>query len=132
SINHLSNIKIYLDANQDGVFDISDTLITDGLQLAPNQTVYLWLVADTSLQAPDQAKLELPLSAQIREEPIQQKTVKNPVQVFTPKLRIEKAVDQTLITANNREHRLNYTLTVTNSASLQVTPAEITVDGQKE
>jgi len=132
SINHLSNIKIYLDANQDGVFDISDTLITDGLQLAPNQTVYLWVAADTSLLAPDQAKLELPLSAQIREEPIQKKTVKDPVQVFTPKLRIEKAVDQTLITANNREHRLNYTLIVTNSASLQVTPAEITVDGQKE
>lgn len=132
STNHLSNIKIYLDANQDGVFDISDTLVTDGLQLTPGQSIYLWVVADTSSQTPDEAKLELPLTAQIREEPVQKKTVKDPVQVFAPKLKIEKAVDQTLITADNQQHRLTYTLTVTNSASLPVVPSEITVDGQKQ
>ena len=131
-INHLSNFKIYLDVNQDGVFDISDTLIKDGLQLQPNQTIHLWVVADTSLQTPDQTKLELPLIAQIREEPQQQKTVKDPVQVFEPKLKIEKAVDQQLLTINNQAQTLNYTLTLTNSASLPVSPAIVTVDGQKE
>lgn len=132
SVNHLSNLKIYLDANQDGVLDISDTLIKGGLELQPNQTVHLWVVADTSLQTPDQSKLELPLTAQIREEPQQQKTVQDPVQVFEAKLKIEKAVDQQLLSINHQAQTLNYTLTVTNSASLPVSPAKVTVDGQKE
>lgn len=131
-VNHLSNLKIYLDANQDGVLDISDTLIKDGLELQSNQTVHLWVVADTSLQTPDQAKLELPLTAQIREEPQQQKTVQDPIQVFEAKLKIEKAVDQSLLTINQQAQTLNYTLTVTNSASLAVSPATVTVDGQKQ
>lgn len=132
AINHLSNLKIYLDANQDGVLDISDTLIKDGLELQPNQTVHLWVVADTSLQTPDQSNLELPLTAQIREEPQQQKTVQDPVQVFEAKLKIEKAVDQQLLSITQQAQTLNYTLTVTNSASLPVSPATVTVDGQEQ
>ncbi|HCL60546.1 MAG TPA: hypothetical protein DHW80_12355 [Acinetobacter sp.] len=132
AINHLSNLKIYLDANQDGVLDISDTLIKDGLELQPNQTVHLWVVADTSLQTPDQSNLELPLTAQIREEPQQQKTVQDPVQVFEAKLKIEKAVDQQLLSISQQAQTLNYTLTVTNSASLPVSPATVTVDGQEQ
>lgn len=132
AINHLSNLKIYLDANQDGVLDISDTLVKDGLELQPNQTVHLWVVADTSLQTPDQSKLELPLTAQIREEPQQQKTVQDPVQVFEAKLKIEKAVDQQLLSITQQAQTLNYTLTVTNSASLPVSPATVTVDGQEQ
>lgn len=132
AINHLSNLKIYLDANQDGVLDISDTLIKDGLELQPNQTVHLWVVADTSLQTPDQSKLELPLTAQIREEPQQQKTVQDPVQVFEAKLKIEKAVDQQLLSITQQAQTLNYTLTVTNSASLPVSPTTVTVDGQEQ
>src|SRR5690606_4153219 len=124
--------KIYLDANQDGVLDISDTLVKDGLELQSNQTVHLWVVADTSLQTPDQSKSELPLTAQIREEPDQQKTVQDPVQVFEAKLKIEKVVDQQLLTINHQAQTLNYTLTVTNSASLPVLPATVTVDGQKQ
>ena len=89
-VNPFINLKIYLDANQDGILDISDTLITDALELQPNQTVHLWIVADTSLQTPDQSMLELPLTAQIREEPQQQKTVQDPIQVFEAKLKIEK------------------------------------------
>ncbi len=131
-VNHLSNLKIYLDANQDGILDISDTLIKDALELQPNQTVHLWIVADTSLQTPDQSMLELPLTAQIREEPQQQKTVQDPIQVFEAKLKIEKAVDQQLLNINHLEQTLNYTLTVTNSASLPVSPATVTVDGQKK
>lgn len=131
-VNHLSNLKIYLDANQDGILDISDTLIKDGLELQPNQTVHLWIVADTSLQTPDQSMLELPLTAQIREEPQQQKTVQDPIQVFEAKLKIEKAVDQQLLNINHLEQTLNYTLTVTNSSSLPVSPATVTVDGQKQ
>lgn len=130
-INHLSNFKIYLDANQNGVFDVSDTLITDGLQLKPNQTIYLWVVVDTSLQTSDQTKLELPLVAQIRDQP-EQLNVKNPVQIFEPKLKIEKAVDQQQLSMNNQAQTLNYTLSVTNLAALPVSPASITVNGQKE
>ena len=82
AVNHLSNVKIYLDANHDGVFDLSDRLIKEGLLLQPNQTVHLWVVAETSLQTPDQQKLVLPLVAQIREEPQHQKTAEDTVQVF--------------------------------------------------
>lgn len=131
-INHLSDVKIYLDANQDGVFDVSDTLIDSGLQLEPNQTVHLWVVADTSLKTPDQVKLELPLTARIREEPSQRKTVQDRVQVFVPQLKIKKSVDQQLITANNQSQRLNYTLAVTNTALLPVSPSKIKVDGQQK
>ncbi|WP_228147474.1 SdrD B-like domain-containing protein [Acinetobacter sp. ANC 3813] len=132
SINDLTNVKIYIDANKDGVYDVSDSLITNGLQLQPNQTVYLWVIADTSLQTKDQSTLELPLTAQIREEPEQQKTVLDPVAVYTPKLKIEKEVDQQRLTANHQSQRINYTLTVTNAASLPVSPAQVMVDGKKE
>ena len=128
--NYLSNFKIYLDANQDGVFDISDTLIENGLQLQPNQTVHVWVVADTSLQTPDQTKLELPLVAQIREEPQLQKTVKDPVQIIEPKLKIEKQVDQSVLNASQQAQTLNYSLIISNTADLAVTPTEVKVDGQ--
>lgn len=129
---YLSDIKIYLDVNQDGVLDISDTLITDGLKLQPNQIAHLWVVAETSVEMPDQEKSELPLTAQIREQPELEKTVQDPVQVFEPKLKIEKSVDKLQLTANNEQQRLSYTLAVSNSAALPVSPANIIVDGQKQ
>lgn len=132
AVNHLSNVKIYLDANHDGVFDLSDRLIKEGLLLQPNQTVHLWVVAETSLQTPDQQKLVLPLVAQIREEPQQQKTAEDTVQVFEAKLKIEKTVDQPLLSMNHQAQSLNYTLTVSNSSALPVSPASISVDGQKQ
>lgn len=132
NVKDLTNIKIYFDMNQNGVFDISDVLLEQGISLQPNQTIHLWVVADTSSQTTDQAKLELPLTAEIREESQIQKTVKDLVQVFQPKLKIEKAVDQDLITSNNLSQILNYTFTVTNSSSLAISPAKVTVDGQQE
>ena len=131
-IKNLSNIKIYLDHNQDGVFDVSDVLLDQGISLQLNQTIHLWVVADTSAETADQSNLELPLTAQIRQEPQQQKTVTDPVQVFQPKLKIEKAVDQQLITTNNQVQTLNYTFSVTNAGSLAISPTPITVDGQQQ
>lgn len=107
NVKDLTNIKIYFDMNQNGVFDISDVLLEQGISLQPNQTIHLWVVADTSSQTTDQAKLELPLTAEIREESQIQKTVKDLVQVVQPKLKIEKAVDQDLITSNNLSQILN-------------------------
>lgn len=132
TVKDLSNIKIYLDVNKDGVFDLSDTLLTDGLQLQSGEKIHLWVIADTSTQTLDQSEIKLPLIAQIREEPEQQKTVDDLVTVFQPKLKIEKQVDQDQLIVNNQEQLLNYTLTVTNSAALAVTPTTVMVDGQSQ
>ncbi|MEG2268422.1 MAG: hypothetical protein RSC68_29365, partial [Acinetobacter sp.] len=58
--------------------------------------------------------------------------MQDPVQVFEAKLKIEKAVDQQLLSITQQAQTLNYTLTVTNSASLPVSPATVTVDGQEQ
>ena len=128
----LSNIKIYLDANQDGVFDMTDTLVQDGLQLDPNQTVYLWVVADTSQQLADQSEIGVPVTAFIRQQPEIRDQVEDRVQVIQPKLKIEKAVDQTVLQDTRQSQILNYTLTVSNTADLAVAPTQVNVDGQMQ
>lgn len=128
----LSNIKIYLDANHDGVLDMTDVLVEDGLQLDPNQTVYLWVVADTSQQLADQSEIGVPVTAFIREQPDIRDQVEDRVKVVQPKLNIEKAVDQTLLQDTREAQVLNYTLTVSNTADLAVLPTQVNVDGQMQ
>lgn len=126
----LSNIKVYQDANQDGVFDITDTLIEDGLSLASNETTYLWVVADTSSQIADDITIELPITAYIREQPDVQDTVQDPVNIIQPKIKIDKQVDQKLLDASQQAQSVIYTLKVSNTADIAVLPTEVTVDGQ--
>lgn len=128
----LSNIKIYLDANQDGIFDSTDTLVQNGLQLDPNQAVYLWVVADTSHQLADQSEIGVPITAFIREQPEIRDQVEDRVQVIQPKLKIEKAVDQAVLQDTRQSQILNYTLTVSNTANLAVAPTQVNVDGQMQ
>lgn len=128
----LSNIKVYLDANDDGIFDVSEILITNGLLLQPNQNVHLWIVADTSTQTADQAFVDLPLTAHMREQPEVQDVAKNPAQVIQPKLKIEKSVDQTVLQSNQQSQTIQYTLNVSNAALLPVLPTQVKVDGQTE
>lgn len=128
----LSNVKIYLDANQDGIFDVSDTLVTDGLLLKPNESIYLWVIADTSSQTADQTVIDLPLTTIMREKPEIQETVTDPVQVIQPKLKIDKKVDETSLIANQQAQLVHYTLNISNTAQLPVIPTEIKVDGKTE
>ncbi|USI86223.1 hypothetical protein LZ086_13650 [Acinetobacter johnsonii] len=128
----LSNIKVYLDANDDGVFNVSEILITNGLLLQPNQNVHLWIVADTSTQTADQAFVDLPLTAHMREQPEVQDVAKNPAQVIQPKLKIEKSVDQTILQSNQQAQTIQYTLNVSNAALLPILPTQVKVDGQTE
>ncbi|MQW92010.1 DUF11 domain-containing protein [Acinetobacter sp. dk771] len=128
----LSNVKIYLDANKDGVFDVTDTLITDGLSLSPNEQAYLWVVADTSSQIEEEKIVELPITAYIREKPEIKDSVKDPVQVIQPKLKIQKQVDQTSLDAGQQAHIINYTLNISNTANMAVTPTQVSVDGQMQ
>lgn len=130
--NDLSNIKIYLDANDDGVFDLSDTLLTNGIFLQPNQNVHLWVIADTSVHTADQKVIELPLIAQMRDQPQIQDTEKDPVQVIQPKLKIEKQVDKTQLQADKTAQLIQYTLNVSNTAALPVSPVDVKVDGRTE
>lgn len=130
--NYLSNSKIYVDTNQDGKLDGSDFRVTSGMQLQSNQAVDLLVISDTSVQTPDQTQIDLPVSAQIREDPVQEATVLDVVYVMEPRLKIEKTVDQTILTANNHMQMLTYTLKVTNLTAMQVSPTPITVDGQTQ
>ena len=128
----LSNIKIYIDANQDGVFDVSDVLVTNGMLLAPNETAYLWIVADTSIQAADNEVLDLPVKATLREEPTLSKHVLDQVRVYHPQLTILKEVDQVQLPVLGASQQLNYTLTVSNSTQQAVQAVEVEVDGQRQ
>lgn len=128
----LSNIKIYIDANQDGVFDASDVLITNGMLLGANETAYLWIVADTSTQTAENDVLDLPVKATLREQPIINKQVVDQVKVYHPQLSILKEVDQQTLPALGTSQQLNYTLTVSNGTQQAVQPIEVDVDGQRQ
>ena len=130
--NYLSNSKIYVDTNQDGKLDRSDVVVTSGMQLQSNQAVDLLVISDTSVQTPDQTQIDLPVSAQIREDPVQEATVLDVVYVMEPRLKIDKTVDQSVLTANNTMQTLTYTLKVTNLTAMQVNPTPMIVDGQTQ
>ena len=128
----LTNIKIYVDANNDGVFDATDTLITNGISLNPNESVYLWIIADTSVSISDEEKIVLPVTAFIREKAEIEDTVYDQVQVFQPQLTIKKNVDTTVIPSDQQGKSIVYTLDISNLAKLPVKPVQVDIDGSAE
>jgi hypothetical protein len=64
----LSNIKVYIDTNKNGQFDASDLLLTGSITLNPQQSVNLWVVADTSATLQDKQQLNLPITATVVED----------------------------------------------------------------
>ncbi|OTG73994.1 hypothetical protein B9T26_07590 [Acinetobacter sp. ANC 4169] len=126
---HLSNVRIYLD-NGNNQFETNlDKLITDGIVLKPGEKVYLWVLAETSKDTPNNTQLKIPVTAKIQEGSQPSSTVEDPVTVVVPQLNIHKAVDKTKIQYKGVQEALTYTLTVKNNGNLPIAPLSVNVDG---
>lgn len=127
----LSNIKIYIDSNQDGKFDASDLLVTDALSLERLQSVNLWVVADTSPSLSDRQILELPLTATVVEDTTAKATAKDSLITYLPKVYATKSVDRDSFTPDvSKSFDLTYTLAIQNKSRNAITPTSVQIDGQ--
>lgn len=127
----LSNIKIYIDSNQNGEFDATDLLVTDALRLERLQSVNLWVVADTSASLSDRQILELPLTATVLEDTSVKATAKDSLITYLPKVYATKRVDRDSFTPDvNKSFDLTYTLVIENKSRTAITPTSVLIDGQ--
>ena len=94
SVAELSNIKIYVDSNQNGEFDRSDLLVTGHLTLESGQKVDLWVIADSSSSLNDSQQVDLPLRAYVIQDPTAIADAVNGLISFLPQLTATKAVDK--------------------------------------
>ena len=131
SLPGLSNIKVYIDSNQNGEFDASDLLVTGALQLERLQSVNLWVVADTSPALSDQQILTLPITATVVEDNTAQATAKDQLITYLPKVYATKTVDRDSFTPDvNKSFDLTYTLAIQNKSKTAITPTSVLIDGQ--
>lgn len=127
----LSNIKIYIDSNQNGEFDSTDLLVTNALSLERLQSVNLWVVADTSASLSDRQMLELPLTATVVEDDSVKATAKDSLITYLPKVYATKRVDRDSFSPDvNKSFDLTYTLSIENKSRVAITPASVLIDGQ--
>ena len=129
---NLSSVRIYVD-NGDDQFDTNlDKLLTEGLVLKPDQSVYLWVVADTSKDTPNNTQIKMPVTATIQEGPQPSSTADDPATIVIPQLSIHKAVDKSNIQYKGTQEAITYTLTVKNSGNLPIAPLSVNVDGTQD
>lgn len=107
SVPELSNIKIYVDSNQNGEFDRSDLLVTGHLSLESGQQVDLWVVADSSSSLNDSQQVDLPLRAYVIQDPTAIADAVNGLISFLPQLTATKAVDKVVSNQSGSVLRFN-------------------------
>jgi uncharacterized repeat protein (TIGR01451 family) len=128
---YLSNVRIYLD-DGDNKFETNlDQLLTAGVVLKPGEKVYLWVLAETSKDTPNNSLIKMPVTAQIQEGSQPSSTVEDPVNIVVPQLDIRKAVDKTNIQYQGAQEAITYTLTVKNNGNLPIAPLSVSVDGSQ-
>lgn len=131
SVPELSNIKIYVDSNQNGEFDSSDLLVTDHLTLESGQKVDLWVVADTSITLTDSQQINLPIRAYVVQDPTAIADAINSLISFLPQLTATKSVDRTNFEPQaGQSYDLTYRLNVKNTSIRQSGTKSIEVDGE--
>ena len=114
----LSNIKIYLDSNQNGEFDSADLIITDQISLNIGEKVNLWVVADTSASLKDTQQIDLPLRAYAVQDPTTEATATDALISYIPQLIATKTVDkQQFEPIVGQSHDLTYKLEVKNNSA---------------
>jgi uncharacterized repeat protein (TIGR01451 family) len=127
----LSNIKVYIDTNKNGQFDAADLLLTDSITLQPQESVNLWVVADTSSTLPDKQQLNLPITATVVEDDSISSSATDALTTYLPQLYATKTVDQTNFTpaASGQNYDLTYSLAIDNRSNQPVKPTSILIDG---
>jgi len=118
SVAELSNIKIYVDSNQNGEFDRSDLLVTGHLTLESGQKVDLWVVADSSTSLKDSQNVDLPLRAYVIQEPTVVADAVNGLVSFLPQLIATKSVNKSSFEPQaGQSYDLTYTLNIKNTSA---------------
>lgn len=131
SVAELSNIKIYVDSNQNGEFDRSDLLVTGHLTLESGQKVDLWVVADSSTSLKDSQNVDLPLRAYVIQEPTVVADAVNGLVSFLPQLIATKSVNKSSFEPQaGQSYDLTYTLNIKNTSARNSGTKPIEVDGQ--
>lgn len=131
TVPELSNIKIYVDSNQNGEFDRSDLLVTGHLSLQAGQKVDLWVVADSSISLNDSQQVDLPLQAYVVQDPTAIADAVNALISFLPQLTATKSVDKTSFEPQvGQSYDLTYNLSVKNSSTRNSGLQTIDVDGE--
>lgn len=129
----LSNVKIYIDSNNDGQFDSSDQEFTQNISLNVGESVNLWVVATASSSLSDGQKLDLPIKAVVLEDLDVTDEAVDSAFVMIPQLVATKAVQQQSFDPDNStDYDLDYTLQVSNKSARAAQPIEVMIDGQSQ
>ena len=132
-ITGLSNVKIYIDSNQNGQFDSSDSEFSQSILLQPGESVDLWVVATASSSLTNGQKLDLPINAVVVEDNEATANAIDSANVVIPELVATKEVQQQSFDPDNAsDYDLDYILRIQNNASRNATPIDVTVDGQTQ
>ena len=128
---NLSNIKVYVDSNQNGEFDSNDQLINQSLPLAVGQQVGLWIIATTNTALTNNQPIGFPLVAHIAEDNTVKAATDLVLQLVAPKLELTQTVDRSSIDpTNTKNFDIRYTLQMTNAGTSAINPTPVTIDGQ--
>lgn len=131
--NGLSNIRVYLDKNQNGEFDANDEIVSTSIVLERLQSANLWVVASAATNLQDKQQLNLPIKVVVAEEPNVSATTTNSLVAYLPALIASKSVDQASFSpGSGKSYDLNYTLTLENKGSQAIRPTRIFIDGQAQ
>lgn len=132
-LNGLSNIKVYLDSNQNGQFDASDLVVDKAITLEAGEHANLWVVANTANDLQDKQQIDLPIRAHVVEEPTVTATATDSLLTYLPQLYATKTVDQeSFDPAVSKNFDLKYTLALENKNKQPVKATTINIDGQAQ
>lgn len=127
----LSNIKVYVDSNQNGEFDSDDRLADKDLALSANQQVVLWVVGTANATLSNNQQLSFPLRATIAEDSTVTAQTELAMQVVAPNLVLRQSLDRTNIDPNSTKNfDITYNLEMSNTGSTAIVPTTVTIDGQ--
>ena len=127
---YLSNIKIYIDTNQNGEFDSADLAVTDKIHLEIGATVNLWVVVDSSVNLKDAQQLDLPIRAYTVQDNTAEATATDSLISFVPQLIANKTVDKAQFDPiSGQSYDLKYNLEIKNNSSKTSGTTVIDVDG---
>lgn len=133
TIKELSNIKIYIDSNNNGQFDTNDQQVSTNVALTIGQSVHLWVVATASATLTESQQLNLPLKATLVEDNSVIATATDSAISYGPQLVATKEVVQkTFEPSANASYDLNYTLAITNQGKKAAKPVDVMIDGQAQ
>ncbi len=130
-VNGLSQIRLFIDQNNNGLLDATDLQVTQPLQLARGQSLHLIVTAQTAASLSEGQALAVPLQAVVQEDASAQDQEQDGLLIVAPRLTAIKRVDQTRIDAVGANTvQLNYELDIQNASLSTIRGQALLVDGQ--